>query len=132
MRTEDCDFDRIPEIDNRLVALTTLQKDIQEVKVWIAQALQNLKNAKDGFYKRVHDISLQVNNLDRKLNGPMTRSDRDSSEQHRRNLVQRAADTFITDREALKLYRLDSKAVITSYNEWLSVLQPTDTPKEAA
>ena len=132
MRTEDCDFDRIPEIDNRLVALTTLQKDIQDVKVWIAQALQNLKNAKDGFYKRVRDISLQVNNTDRKLNGPMTRSDRDSNEQHRRNLVQQAADTFITDREALKLYRLDTKAVITAYDEWLSVLQPTDVPKEAA
>ena len=129
---EEIDYARLPEIDNDLSALTTQQKAVSDAKVKIATALQNIKNAKDGFYKRVRDISLQVNNTDRKLNGPMTRSDRDSSEQHRRNLVQQAADTFITDREALKLYHLDSKAVITAYDEWLSVLQPTNQPQEAA
>ena len=117
---------RIPEIDNACGA-DHATESYSDVKVRIATALQNIKNANNGFYKRVHDISLQVNNTDRKLNGPMTRSDRDSNEQHRRNLVQQAADTFITDREALKLYRLDTKAVITAYDEWLSVLQPTDT-----
>jgi len=131
MRSEDINFDRLPEIDNRLAALTTLQRDIQGVKVWIATAIQNLNNSGSTVYKKIRDVSATLANIDVRLGGPtMSQVDHHDTIRHRAGLVLQAGD--VLDKDSLALYHLDTPKVLAAHDDWLTALKPTTAIQEVA